>query len=124
MLGPPKLEIFQIFHSLKGNQRLSVSSWLIVVCFFLFSLDLIFLFFHKGTEFKCATCPITGVMLLLEIQYGKLGMKDQQHHRVLRATAGCTVRMSERCAQVKGVQVHFSGEAEPRGVPKGLHQKT
>jgi hypothetical protein len=43
-------------------------------------------------------------MLFLEIQRGKEGMKDQLHHRALGATAGCTVRMSERCAQVKGVK--------------------
>ena len=70
----------------------------------MFSLNLFFSFFHKGTEFKCIACPITGVMLFLEIQRGKDGMKDQLHHRALGATAGCTVRMSERCAQVKGVK--------------------
>ena len=80
-----------------------VSLWLVVACLH-FSFFSTFLFFLKGTEFKCIACPITGVMLFLEIQRGKDGMKDQLHHRALGATAGCTVRMSERCAQVKGVK--------------------
>ena len=68
---------------------------------------MLYTFFFFSTYFyvfKCVACPTTGVILFLEIQRGKEGMKDQVHHRALGATAGCTVRMSERCAQVKGAK--------------------
>ncbi len=93
------LPLAPIFLSLKGNLSLSVSSWRVVV--YLYSVFSHFLFFHIGTEFKCITCPITGVVVFLEIQHGKEGMKDQVHNHALGATAGCTARMSERCAQLK-----------------------
>ena len=48
-----------------------------------------------GTEFKCMTCTATNVMLHLEVQRGKDGMKESRYHRELGATAACTVRLSE-----------------------------
>ena len=33
-----------------------------------------------GTEFKCATCSKSSVMMFLELQRGKDGMKSAQHN--------------------------------------------
>jgi hypothetical protein len=61
-------------------------------------------FSFSGTEFKCAACQKTGVTLYLEIQHGKEGMKNELYHHTLGAIAGCTVRICERCTQVRGVK--------------------
>jgi len=50
-----------------------------------------------GTNFKCAACAITGVMLFLEIQHGKEGMLSELNRY-------CTIRICERCAQARGVK--------------------
>ena len=52
-----------------------------------------------GTEFKCVTCSKSNIMLHLELQRGREGMRDSEHHRELGATAACTVRLSEVCKQ-------------------------
>ena len=49
-----------------------------------------------GTEFKCATCSQSGVMLHLELQRGKEGMRDAIHNRDIGNTAGCTLRLAEQ----------------------------
>lgn len=48
-----------------------------------------------GTEFKITCCGETGIILFIEIQRGKDGMKHQTHHSRLGATAACSVRMAE-----------------------------
>ena len=48
-----------------------------------------------GTEFKCVTCSRSNVMLNLEIQRGKEGMKETRYHRDLGATAACTLCLGE-----------------------------
>ena len=44
---------------------------------------------------KTVACPKTGVMLHLEIQRGKEGMKGSRHNASMGATAGCTLRLLE-----------------------------
>jgi hypothetical protein len=51
----------------------------IVVCFYPHLLFDQNLFSLIGTNFKCAACTITGVVLFLEIQHGKEGMKSELH---------------------------------------------
>ena len=48
-----------------------------------------------GTEFKNACCPKSGVMLFMELQRGRRGMRDAKYNRDLGSAAGCTVRLSE-----------------------------
>ena len=48
-----------------------------------------------GTELKCVTCTKTNVMLFLELQRGREGMRDAEYHRELGATSACTVRLGE-----------------------------
>jgi len=50
--------------------------------------------YFTGTEFKTSACPITGVIWHLEIQRGKERMKTKQFNREVRATTGCTLRLS------------------------------
>jgi sulfur relay (sulfurtransferase) complex TusBCD TusD component (DsrE family) len=45
-------------------------------------------------------------MIYLEIQHGKEGMKNELHHNTSGATAGYTVRICERCTQVRGVKAN------------------
>ena len=52
-----------------------------------------------GTEFKTVCCSITGVMIFMEIQRGKDGMKEIKYNREFGATAGCTIRLAERSSQ-------------------------
>jgi hypothetical protein len=40
-------------------------------------------------------CGSSGVLLYLEIQCGKEGMKDSKYQRELGTTTACTVRMAE-----------------------------
>ena len=48
-----------------------------------------------GTEKKCTACSACKVMLHMEIQRGKEGMKNEKYNRELGATAACTVRLAE-----------------------------
>ena len=48
-----------------------------------------------GSEFKNGCCARSGVMLFMELQRGRKGMKDADHNRELGATAGCTLRLSK-----------------------------
>ena len=61
----------------------------------MFVYSLSYYLLSTGTEFKCTACPVSGIMLFLEIQRGKDGMKNQRLNNILGATAGCTVRMFE-----------------------------
>jgi hypothetical protein len=79
--------------------------WLLVFIFFPFSLTFffcyflfLFIYFFSGTEMKTVACPKTGVMLHLEIQRGKEGMKGSRHNASMGATAGCTLRLLEDTA--------------------------
>ncbi len=66
-----------------------------------------------GTEFKCVVCPITKVMIHLEIQRGKVGMSSQPHNKTLGATAGCAVRIAQRTSQTSldGIVETVKGDA-------------
>ena len=48
-----------------------------------------------GSEFKNGCCSETGVMMFVELQRGKVGMKEARYNKELGATAGCTVRLAE-----------------------------
>ena len=50
---------------------------------------------NLGTEFKCVVCPVTGVMMFLEIQMGKDLMRHTKYQQELGATAACGLRLSE-----------------------------
>ena len=52
-----------------------------------------------GTEFKTVCCALSGLMLHMEIQRGKAGMKDAKYNRSHGATAGCTRRLTESTNQ-------------------------
>jgi hypothetical protein len=67
-------------------------------------LILFFSFFCLGTEFKSVACPKTGVLVHLEIQRGKEGMKGAKYNGSIGATAGCTLRCMEACATAEGQQ--------------------
>ena len=47
-----------------------------------------------GTEFKCAVCPVTRLLVFVEIQRGKIGMKKVPYHKELGAGASCVKRMA------------------------------
>ncbi len=47
-----------------------------------------------GTEMKCVADPETGIMLGLEIQRGKKGMKQLELNKKLGATALCVARLT------------------------------
>ena len=44
-----------------------------------------------GTKFKVVCCSETDIVLWLEIQQGKLGMRDSEFQKQLGATAACVV---------------------------------
>ena len=46
-----------------------------------------------GSEFKCIADTVSGVMMALELQEGKLPMSKKEYHTELGATAACTKRM-------------------------------
>ena len=46
-----------------------------------------------GTEMKCVACGMTGVLLFLEIQRGKEGMRDAEFTSDMMKTAACTNRL-------------------------------
>ena len=48
-----------------------------------------------GTEFKCVADAETGIMLFLEVQRGKEGMKGSKYFSEHGATMSCTVRLLE-----------------------------
>ena len=48
-----------------------------------------------GTEFKATACAKSKIMLHIEIQRGKEGMKNTKYHKELGATAACTLRLAE-----------------------------
>ena len=67
---------------------------------------------NLGTEFKCSVCPVTGVMLFLEIQRKKDEMKKLRHHEELGATAACTLRIAEGVTQNKPNEMGPTGRAK------------
>jgi hypothetical protein len=70
--------------------------------FFFFLTFLFFVFFFfLGTEFKDIACAILGVLLALEIQRGKDGMKSKEFNSTIGATAGCTVRLAKEAHPVR-----------------------
>jgi len=48
-----------------------------------------------GTEFKVAACPITGIMLFLEIQKGHEKMREALYSNQCGVTAACVLRLVE-----------------------------
>ena len=80
--------------------------------FFIYFFSLLFSFFYfyfiLGTEFKTITCAILGVLLAMEIQRGKEGMKSKQFNSEIGATAGCTLRLAKAAHPV------VEGEPEVR----------
>ncbi|MGH7955347.1 MAG: hypothetical protein ACREOZ_05245, partial [Gloeomargaritales cyanobacterium] len=64
-----------------------------------------------GTEFKAVCCPKTKVMLALEIQRGKAGMKDQAYVREFGATAACTLRLADTVFLGDGYKEGVKGDA-------------
>jgi len=51
-------------------------------------------------------CPVTGCMLVLELQCGKAGMSTAQYQDSLRATAACTVRLLEKSIPEHDDRIH------------------
>ena len=47
-----------------------------------------------GTEFKCAADGRHGLMLFLEIQEGKQGMRDKRFRKDMGAGATCAMRVA------------------------------
>ena len=47
-----------------------------------------------GTEFKTSVCPITRVLGFVEIQKGKVTMKDKKYYQELGAGASCVKRIA------------------------------
>ena len=81
------------------------------VSFFLtFFITFVFIFL-LGTEFKAIICAILGVLLAMEIQRGKGGMKNKEYNSQIGATASCTLRLAKA--------VHPVVEGEPaRGMSR------
>ena len=52
-----------------------------------------------GTELKAVACPVTGIMLSLEIQRAKAQMATQELHKKLGATTSCVARMAGLSSQ-------------------------
>jgi hypothetical protein len=52
-----------------------------------------------GTEFKDIACGITGIILHLEIQEGKLPMRTKEFFNTLGSTAACALRLSRASAR-------------------------
>ena len=48
-----------------------------------------------GTEFKCVSCSVTGILLHLEIQRGARGMATVKYADKYKATAATVVRLAE-----------------------------
>jgi len=69
------------------------------------------LFVSSGTEFKCATCPVMGCMLHLEIQHGKDGMRDALHSHTFGMTAGCPLHLLEGSAGISSTGCGLRGDA-------------
>ena len=68
-------------------------------------------FISPCTKFKCATCPVTGCVLHLEIQCGKDGMKDAQHNHTLGVTTGCSLCLLEGSTGVGSTGHGLRGDA-------------
>jgi len=49
-----------------------------------------------GMEFKIVACPMTGILLHLEIQKGHDAMRQAAYSAELGGTAGCVVRLVEK----------------------------
>jgi len=61
---------------------------------------------------KTVAYPKTGVLVHLEIQRGKEGMKGAKYNASIGATAGCTLRCLEACATAEGQQCNgIKGDA-------------
>ena len=55
-----------------------------------------------GTEFKTVVCPVLGVMMYIELQQGKEGMKSSRYNTEYGATTGCTLRCAEGVSRRTG----------------------
>ena len=64
------------------------------------------MFFVPGTEFKVLACPVTGCLMVLELQRGKAGMSTAQYQDSLGATAACTVRLLESSISDDDDRIH------------------
>jgi hypothetical protein len=60
-----------------------------------------------GTEVKNIACGVLGILLCLEIQRGKEGMKTKEFNASFGATAGCTMLLAQLAAPVR------EGEEKP-----------
>ena len=63
-----------------------------------------------GTEFKTVARYVTGVLIFIEVQRGKEGMKDSCYDQDLGDTAACIKRIME---ETKGIG-HKSKKGEPK----------
>jgi hypothetical protein len=59
-----------------------------------------------GTEFKCVADAETGIMLFLEVQRGKEGMRQEKYYKEHGTTMSCTIRL------VEGTSYHGQLEEE------------
>lgn len=55
-----------------------------------------------GKEFKTICCPVTGVMIYMELQQGKELMKKSEHFSEIGAMASCVLRAAEYLTRKKG----------------------
>jgi hypothetical protein len=67
---------------------------------------LFYVFFVSGTEFKVLAHPVTGCLMVLELQRGKAGMSTAQYQDSLGATAVCTVRLLETSIPEDDDRIH------------------
>ena len=47
---------------------------------------------HLGVEFKCMSCSVTGVFILLDIKKVKDGINNKKYHQDIRETTACVNR--------------------------------
>ena len=67
-----------------------------------------------GTEMKCVCCAKTRVMLYLEIQRGRDGMRDAEFTNKMIKTAACTARLIKYSSLRKNAATGANSEAERR----------
>ena len=109
-----------------------------------FMLFITLCFTTIGTKFKDIACCKLGCILALEIQHGKVGMRDQWHVTQFWATAACTLHLMEEAkgpsiggglSEVQGDAwfgyVHAAGALQARQdtkllwiVPQGVHHRS
>jgi hypothetical protein len=67
----------------------------------------LFFSYLAGTKFKNIACGVLGILLCLEIQRGKEGMKTKEFNASFGATAGSTMCLAQLAAPVR------EGEEKP-----------